>query len=197
MQLVYCSTWICWFWCGNVGFRTIPQSHGSSTKAKQFAGIFKARKASMVPRNALRAGCVSGARPAALPRGAVMQVTWRGGRPWWKMDRLREGQPSRWFSDSILGFLGVKKKCVGFRSVTKDVIPPWACWRGGAHMPGEFFDSSCKMLQRPLKIFHAVNCFTSFLGSFWCCSHHMETLGNGIELAPLDSAVNFQIQKIM
>ena len=43
------------------------------------ASIFKARKASMVPRNALRAGCVCGARPAAVPRGAVMQVTWRGG----------------------------------------------------------------------------------------------------------------------
>ena len=42
----------------------------------------KLSKASMVPRNALRGGCVSGARPAALPRGAVMQVTWRGGRPW-------------------------------------------------------------------------------------------------------------------
>lgn len=26
-----------------------------------------------------------------------------------------------------IGFLGVKKQCVDFRSVTKDMIPPWAC----------------------------------------------------------------------
>lgn len=114
MLLVYCSTWICWFWCGNVGFRTIPQSHGSSTKTKPFAGIFKALKGLDGPTERASGWL-------CLRRTASGTATWSGhaghleGGTSLVKNGWIEGRPAfKMIFRFNIGFLGVQKSVLIF-----------------------------------------------------------------------------------